>query len=72
MAQYIILKVSATDVPALGETGSADVYRGDHPDLATAMTAAAAKWGLGPGVRMWGDLVSNLTRYVTSVTSAPG
>jgi hypothetical protein len=72
MAQYLVLKVSAGDIPALGTTGSADVYRGDHATLEEAMTAAATAWRLGPGVRMWATLASNLTRHVTATTTAVG
>jgi hypothetical protein len=72
MAQFVVIKAAGNDVPALGQVGSADVYRGDHPTLPEAMAAAALKWGLGPGIRMWAVDQTALVRHVTSVTSAVG
>lgn len=72
MANFVVLKASSGDVPGLGTTGSADIYRGDHPTLPDAMAAAAQQWRLGPTVKLWGTLESNLTRHITSVTTAAG
>lgn len=72
MAAYIILKASSGDVPPLGQTGSADVYRGDHPTLQEAMDAAATALRVPAGTRLWGDLQSNLTRHITTTSSAAG
>lgn len=72
MAAYIVLKVAGTDVPALGQTGSADVYRGDHATLPDAMAAAAAAFRVPAGTRLWATLQSNLTRHVTTASSAEG
>jgi hypothetical protein len=73
VAQYLVLKVSGPDIPALDGDGSAHVYR--SADVATeqlAVNAAIAKFGVQRGERLWAVPVSSLVRYATTVTSAPG
>lgn len=72
MAQYLVLKSSSGQVPANGDKGSADIYVGDHVDMASAVTAAAMKMNVGPNVFLWAVLTSGLARYATSTTVAPG
>lgn len=72
MPQYIVLKVSDTDVPPLGKTGSADVYRGDHGTVQEAIDAAAIAFRIPAGTRLWGTQVSSLTRYITTASSVEG
>jgi hypothetical protein len=72
MAPFIVFRVSGTDVPALGQVGSADVYRGDHVDATAAVVAAAAAWRLGPNTFLWVIAQASLTRYITSVAAAAG
>ena len=68
MAEFIVLKVSSGAVPALGEKGSADVYRGDHADGQAARIAAALAFGLGPGIPLWSVAVGSLATGTTSVS----
>jgi hypothetical protein len=68
MAEFLVLKVSSGTVPALGQKGSADVYRGDHADGQAARVAAAVAFGLAAGVPLWSVAVADLTSGTTSVS----
>lgn len=72
MTQFLVLKSSSGQVPANSEKGSADIYVGDHVDMAAAVAAAAVKMNVGPNVFLWAVLTSGLTRYATSTAVAPG
>jgi hypothetical protein len=72
VAQFIVLQVSNSDVPSLGQAGSADVYRGDHLTEQEAVNAAALVLRTGVGRRLWVVPGTALTRYVVSANASPG
>lgn len=72
MTQFLVLKSSSGQVPSNGQKGSADIYVGDHVDMAAAVAAAAVAMNVGPNVFLWAVLTSGLTRYATSTAVAPG
>lgn len=72
MPQYVVFHVAGNVIPPDGQKGSADFYIGTHPDAGTATTAAAAAFGVAPGMQLWTDLASNLVRYQASIAVALG
>lgn len=68
MANYVVI-AAIDDVPPLGQSATAEVYRGDHPDESSAVTAAAAYLGLETGQRCWACLQTAFTRYVNTTTA---
>jgi hypothetical protein len=70
MAQYVVF--TTRDVPELGQTGTATLYRGDHATEIEAVDAAAAVLTVKAGDRLWAVLASVLVRYVATVNVTYG
>lgn len=68
MAQFAVFLVQ--DVPPVGTTQHAQVYRGDHADESTAVAAAAAALGLSQNVKVWACAIGSLTAYHIDVTKS--
>lgn len=68
MAAYVV--IAPLDIPALGENVQGMIYRGDHPDEASAVAAAAAALRLPTGRRCWAFLQTAATRYTVTQTSS--
>jgi asparagine synthetase B (glutamine-hydrolysing) len=61
MAQFAVFFVQ--EVPPVGTTTHAVVYRGDHVDEAAAVAAAATALGLSNNTKVWAVPAGSLTAY---------
>lgn len=72
MPQYLIVKPSGAQVPPDGQKASGDIYLDTQANEQAAVSAAALKFGIGPGVFLWVVDTATLHRYVSSTTVAIG
>jgi hypothetical protein len=72
MPSYVVFQVSSNVLPSAGEKGSAEFFMGTYADEASAVQAAAVKFGAAPGAQLWADLQSNLHRYQTTLAVSLG
>ena len=68
MAQFLVITIEGDDVPPIGGTGHAVVYRGDHTDAATAVIAASEALNVQSGKRLWAIPAAAASRFRNTTT----